>query len=123
MAVIDQTMGEKFALYNGDSAEVLASLPDGCVDLSVYSPPFAQPGGGEGVDVFGEVLRLIGAAGRVGLGVEIEHDLAALEPVQRHAVAAGRGHVERGGLLAFGDVRHSHSPLIPAKAGTQFCPA
>ena len=46
MAVIDQTMGEKFALYNGDSAEVLASLPDGCVDLSVYSPPFAQPGGG-----------------------------------------------------------------------------
>ena len=46
MAVIDQTMGEKFALYNGDSAEVFASLPDGCADLSVYSPPFAQPGGG-----------------------------------------------------------------------------
>ena len=46
MAVIDQVLCEKYAIYNGDSCEVLPSLPDGCIDLSVYSPPFAQPGGG-----------------------------------------------------------------------------
>jgi DNA modification methylase len=46
MAVIDQVLAQKYAIYNGDSCEVLPSLPDGCVDFSVYSPPFAQPGGG-----------------------------------------------------------------------------
>jgi len=46
MAIIDQKLTDKFAIYNGDSCEVLPTLPDGCVDLSVYSPPFAQPGGG-----------------------------------------------------------------------------
>lgn len=46
MAVIDQVLTKKYALYNGDSCEVLPTLPDGCVDLTVYSPPFAQPGGG-----------------------------------------------------------------------------
>ena len=46
MAAIDQVNGDNYMLYNGDSAEVLQSLPDGCVDFSIYSPPFAQPGGG-----------------------------------------------------------------------------
>lgn len=46
MAVIDQHKGDRFMLYNGDSAEVMQSLPDGCVGFSIYSPPFAQPGGG-----------------------------------------------------------------------------
>jgi len=46
MAVIDQHKSDRFMLYNGDSAEVMQSLPDGCVDFSIYSPPFAQPGGG-----------------------------------------------------------------------------
>ena len=46
MAVIDQFQGDNYMLYNGDSAEVLQSLPDGRVDFSIYSPPFAQPGGG-----------------------------------------------------------------------------
>jgi len=40
MAVKDQTITDRYALYNGDSCEVLTTLPDGCVDLSVYSPPF-----------------------------------------------------------------------------------
>lgn len=40
MNVIDQTIGESFALYNGDSAEVLAGLPDKSIDLAVFSPPF-----------------------------------------------------------------------------------
>ena len=40
MAVIDQLMGERFALYNGDCIEVMKDLPTACIHLSVYSPPF-----------------------------------------------------------------------------------
>lgn len=46
MAVIDQNIGARFAVYHGDSAEMLRDLPDGAVDFSVYSPPFAQESGG-----------------------------------------------------------------------------
>lgn len=42
MAVIDQAVNDKYALYNGDSCEVLADLPDACIDLSLFSPPFAD---------------------------------------------------------------------------------
>ena len=41
MAVTEQLVTEKYAIYNGDSMEVLPSLPAGKVHLSVYSPPFA----------------------------------------------------------------------------------
>ena len=41
MAIIDQTITDRFALYNGDCVEVMRDLPDGCIHLSVYSPPFA----------------------------------------------------------------------------------
>ena len=40
MAVKNQTVTDKYALYCGDSCEVLPTLPDGKVDLSIYSPPF-----------------------------------------------------------------------------------
>lgn len=40
MAVKDQTITDRYAIYNGDSCDVLTTLPDGCVDMSVYSPPF-----------------------------------------------------------------------------------
>ena len=40
MAVKDQTITDIYALYNGDCVEVMASLPDNAVDMSVYSPPF-----------------------------------------------------------------------------------
>ena len=46
MAVLDQTQTDKYAIFNGDSAEVLQSLPDESVGLSVYSPPFATENGG-----------------------------------------------------------------------------
>lgn len=46
MALIDQDIGERHALYHGDSCEVLPTLPAGCFDLSVYSPPFAKREGG-----------------------------------------------------------------------------
>lgn len=46
MACLDQTQTDQYAIYNGDSAEVLQSLPDNFAGLSVYSPPFATEGGG-----------------------------------------------------------------------------
>ena len=40
MKVLDQTITPSYALYNGDSAEVMPALPDNSVDLSIFSPPF-----------------------------------------------------------------------------------
>jgi DNA modification methylase len=40
-AVIDQTVTEQWAMYNGDCLAVLPGLPAGSVALTVYSPPFA----------------------------------------------------------------------------------
>jgi hypothetical protein len=37
----DQVVTDRYAIYNGDCVEVMKTLPDECVDLSVYSPPFA----------------------------------------------------------------------------------
>ncbi len=41
MAVENQVVTDDYALYLGDCCEVLPSLPDGKMHLSVYSPPFA----------------------------------------------------------------------------------
>ena len=40
--VIDQATSERYALYNGDSAEILKGLPAGSVHYSIFSPPFAS---------------------------------------------------------------------------------
>lgn len=40
MAVIDQLITDRYALYNGDCTEVMKSLPKDTVHFSVYSPPF-----------------------------------------------------------------------------------
>lgn len=40
MAVITQEVVDQYAIYNGDCIEVMQSLPDASVHLSVYSPPF-----------------------------------------------------------------------------------
>ena len=40
MAVKDQVVTDHYALYHGDCMEVMPTLPDGSVHLSVYSPPF-----------------------------------------------------------------------------------
>lgn len=40
MAVIDQKITDKYALYNGDCIEVMQTLPAEKIHLSVYSPPF-----------------------------------------------------------------------------------
>jgi hypothetical protein len=40
MAINDQLIAERFALYNGDCVEAMKGMPDNSVHLSVYSPPF-----------------------------------------------------------------------------------
>ena len=45
--VTDSLITDRYALYNGDAMEVLASLPDGFAHAVIYSPPFAY--GDEGV--------------------------------------------------------------------------
>ncbi len=46
MAVIDQLITEKFAIFNGDCMAVMQDMPAASVHLSVYSPPFASAGVG-----------------------------------------------------------------------------
>jgi hypothetical protein len=40
MAIIHETLTSNYALYNADCIEVMRSLPDEKIDMSVYSPPF-----------------------------------------------------------------------------------
>lgn len=42
MAVMDQKLTDRYALYCGDSCEVLKTLPNNSIDLSIFSPPFAS---------------------------------------------------------------------------------
>ena len=41
MTTKDQKLTSKYAIYNSDCMEVLPTLPDASIDLSIYSPPFA----------------------------------------------------------------------------------
>jgi len=40
MAVSDQSVTDKYALYSGDCIAVMKDLPDAKIHLSIYSPPF-----------------------------------------------------------------------------------
>ncbi len=40
MAMIDKTITDQWAMYNGDCVEGMTALPDCAVDMSIYSPPF-----------------------------------------------------------------------------------
>ena len=37
----EQVIKENYAIYNADCMDVIQTLPDASIDLSVYSPPFA----------------------------------------------------------------------------------
>lgn len=41
----NQVITEKYALYNSDCMYVMQTLPDNCIDLSIYSPPFSKKDG------------------------------------------------------------------------------
>lgn len=40
MAVKKQTLHDKYAIYNGDCCEVIPTIKDNSIGLSIYSPPF-----------------------------------------------------------------------------------
>jgi DNA modification methylase len=40
MAVADQVITDKYALYSGDCMDVMSKIPDGKIHFSIYSPPF-----------------------------------------------------------------------------------
>lgn len=42
MTVKNQRIEEKYAVYNGDCMDVVRELADESIDLSIYSPPFAD---------------------------------------------------------------------------------
>ena len=35
-----QKVTDQYAIYNGDSMELMMDMPDESIDLSIYSPPF-----------------------------------------------------------------------------------
>ena len=39
---LDSKIGRNYAIYNGDSCEVIPQMPERCADLIVYSPPFSD---------------------------------------------------------------------------------
>lgn len=41
MGILDQQITDRWAVYNGDSMEVMPQFPDGSIHFSIYSPPFA----------------------------------------------------------------------------------
>lgn len=41
MGIVAQAITDRYALYHGDCIEAMRELKDGCVHLSIYSPPFA----------------------------------------------------------------------------------
>lgn len=42
MNVIKQVIESNYALYNGDSVEVLKGVPSGSIHYTLFSPPFAS---------------------------------------------------------------------------------
>ena len=42
MKVLDQVTNNKYAVYNGDSCEVVKAIPDNSIHYTIFSPPFAS---------------------------------------------------------------------------------
>lgn len=42
MKVLNQYITERYAIYNGDTTEVITDIPDSSVGLEIYSPPFSS---------------------------------------------------------------------------------
>lgn len=42
IGVIEQSVSENYALYNGDSCEVLKGIPENSIHYEIFSPPFAS---------------------------------------------------------------------------------
>lgn len=46
MSILDSIVTDQYAIYNADCMDVMHSMPDGSIHLSVYSPPFGASNGG-----------------------------------------------------------------------------
>jgi len=58
VAVIEQEIGKDYAVYNGDSVEVMKEFPKESIHLSIYSPPFGTPrASGAGLYVYSSSER------------------------------------------------------------------
>lgn len=42
IAAADSAEGKSWVLFNGDSCEVIKTIPDNSIDMSIHSPPFAN---------------------------------------------------------------------------------
>ena len=42
MNVLNQVIRENYSLYNGDSCEIMTTIPDNSIHYSIFSPPFAD---------------------------------------------------------------------------------
>ena len=42
MKVLNQVIEENYSLYNGDSCEIMTTIPDNSIHYSIFSPPFAD---------------------------------------------------------------------------------
>ena len=42
MKVLDQVTENKYAIYNGDSCEIVNGIPDNSIHYTIFSPPFAS---------------------------------------------------------------------------------
>lgn len=42
MDVLAQTIKKQYAIYNGDSVELIKNIPDNSIHYTIFSPPFAS---------------------------------------------------------------------------------
>lgn len=42
MNVVEQVVKDKYAIYNGDSCEIVKEIPDNSIHYTIFSPPFAS---------------------------------------------------------------------------------
>ena len=42
MDVLAQTIANQYAIYNGDSCELIKNIPDNSIHYTIFSPPFAS---------------------------------------------------------------------------------
>ena len=42
MNVIEQVVKNRYAIYNGDSVEIVKEIPNNSIHYTIFSPPFAS---------------------------------------------------------------------------------
>jgi len=40
--VLNQVIANEYAIYNGDSTDIMKGLPSNCIDYMIFSPPFSE---------------------------------------------------------------------------------